>query len=81
VALEKLLDPAEAQLLRISEESKQLTNELVELRLKHCTSEDEASALELQIEHLDMLIERSVADRAFLEKNGTLPMPKPVATS
>ena len=62
-ALESLLGPQEAMLLRLSDESKQLSNELVELRFKHCLADDAASVLGLRIDHLDTIINQSASDR------------------
>lgn len=75
--LEALLSPAEAHLLRLSEESKQLTNELVDLRFKHYGIDDKACRLQNEIRHLDVMIARAAADRQYLEKHGSLPLPRP----
>lgn len=74
--LEGLVGPQEAHLLRLAEDSKQLTNELHELRFKHCVAEDAVHALDVRICHLDTLISQTAHDRQFLEKHGTLPPPK-----
>lgn len=77
--LEALLSPAEAHLLRLSEESKQLTNELVDLRFKHYGIDDKACKLRNEIVHLDVRIARAAADRQYLETHGSLPLPRPPA--
>ena len=59
--LESLLPPAEAALLRLSDESKHLTNELVDLRFKHYVIDDQATALSNRILHLDALIAKDAA--------------------
>ena len=74
-ALERALPREEAELLRLSDESKQLANELVEMRFKHCKADDAAGKIERQLIVLDTLIGRSQADRAHLEEHGTLPPP------
>lgn len=80
--LESLLPPAEAALLRLSDESKHLTNELVDLRFKHYVIDDQATALSNRILHLDALIAKDASDRAFLEAHGSLPPPSlPAASS
>ena len=75
LALERALPREEAELLRLADESKQLANELVDLRFKHCKADDAASTIARQIIVLDTLIGRSLADRAHLEEHGTLPPP------
>ena len=67
------LPPAEASLLRLSEEAKRLANDLVDLRFRHYEVEDKASALERRQAQLDVLLGRSASDRAYLETNGELP--------
>ena len=76
-SLEALLSPSEVHLLRLSEESKQLTNELVDLRFKHYGLDDQAGKLRNEIEHLDVMISRAAADREYLETHGSLPVPEP----
>ena len=73
--LEKLLPKEEAELLRLGEEAKALSNELVELRFKHCKAEDTAATLENELVVLDAQIERLASDRAYLEAHGSLPPP------
>ena len=73
---EALLSPAEVHLLRLSEESKQLTNELVDLRFKHYGLDDQAGKLRSEIAHLDVVISRAAADREHLETHGSLPVPE-----
>jgi len=74
-ALEKLLPREEAELLRAADESRQLHNEMIELRFKHCAADDVASTLASEIALLDAVIEQSAADRAHLDAHGTLPPP------
>ena len=76
-SLEALLPPTEVHLLRLSEESKQLTNELVDLRFKHYGLDDQAGKLRNEIEHLDVMISRAAVDREYLETHGSLPVPEP----
>ena len=74
-ALAKLLPKEEGELLRLGDESRRLENELVEIRFKHFAAEEGAAKIEREIRVLDEMIDRSAADRAYLDANGTLPPP------
>ena len=76
-SLEASLSPSGGHLLRLSEESKQLTNELVDLRFKHYGLDDQAGKLRNEIEHLDVMTSGAAADREYLETHGSLPVPEP----
>ena len=75
-ALEALLPPSERELLRIKEEGRTLTNDLVELRAKHYLAEDAYARSSNEVLHLSAAIERTSSDRAYLELHGCLPPPE-----
>ena len=75
-ALEVLLPPAERELLRLNEESRTLTNELVDLRFKHYIVDDAHIRLANEVAQLSAVIDRTSSDRAYLEQHGSLPPPE-----
>jgi len=74
-AVESLLPAEEVRLLRLNEEGKRMSNELMELRFQHCVLEDKALLYDREIVHLQCLLDKSTADRAFLDAQGVLPPP------
>ena len=63
----------EMELLRLRDESRALENEMYELQIKHCATDDAAQRLEDEIAALDVEIETSARARKHLEEHGVMP--------